>query len=100
MFVHHFVDQAGLELGNPPASASQVLGLKACATTPSKHSFSNSQPQGTKGEKYERVGKEMALPTSPEKVKKKKAIGLGRWLSGGHESIRGKSSDSQHGDES
>jgi hypothetical protein len=31
----HFVDQAGLELRNPPASASQVLGLKACATTPS-----------------------------------------------------------------
>jgi hypothetical protein len=29
----HFVDQAGLELRNPPASASQVLGLKACATT-------------------------------------------------------------------
>jgi hypothetical protein len=29
-----FVDQAGLELRNPPASASQVLGLKACATTP------------------------------------------------------------------
>jgi hypothetical protein len=28
----HFVDQAGLELRNPPASASQVLGLKACAT--------------------------------------------------------------------
>jgi hypothetical protein len=26
--------QAGLELRNPPASASQVLGLKACATTP------------------------------------------------------------------
>jgi hypothetical protein len=25
---------AGLELRNPPASASQVLGLKACATTP------------------------------------------------------------------
>jgi hypothetical protein len=25
----HFVDQAGLELRNPPASASQVLGLKA-----------------------------------------------------------------------
>jgi hypothetical protein len=32
----HFVDQAGLELRNPPASASQVQGLKACATTPSK----------------------------------------------------------------
>jgi hypothetical protein len=30
----HIVDQAGLELRNPPASASQVLGLKACATTP------------------------------------------------------------------
>jgi hypothetical protein len=29
----HF-DQDGLELRNPPASASQVLGLKACATTP------------------------------------------------------------------
>jgi hypothetical protein len=30
----HFVDQAGLELRDPPASASRVLGLKACATTP------------------------------------------------------------------
>jgi hypothetical protein len=30
----HFVDQAGLDLRNPPASASRVLGLKACATTP------------------------------------------------------------------
>jgi hypothetical protein len=30
----HFVDQAGLELRNLPASASQVLGLKVCATTP------------------------------------------------------------------
>jgi hypothetical protein len=29
----HSVDQAGLELRNPPASAPQVLGLKACATT-------------------------------------------------------------------
>jgi hypothetical protein len=29
----HFVDQAGLELRNPPASASQVLRSKACATT-------------------------------------------------------------------
>jgi hypothetical protein len=30
----HFVDQAGLdELRNPPASASQVLELKTCATT-------------------------------------------------------------------
>jgi hypothetical protein len=31
----HFVDQAGLKLRNPPASASRVLGLKACATMPS-----------------------------------------------------------------
>jgi hypothetical protein len=30
----HSVDQAGLELRNLPASASQVLGLKACTTTP------------------------------------------------------------------
>jgi hypothetical protein len=31
----HFVDQAGLQLRNPPASASasRVLGLKVCATT-------------------------------------------------------------------
>jgi hypothetical protein len=28
------VDQAGLELRNLPAPASQVLGSKACATTP------------------------------------------------------------------
>ena len=34
----HFVDQAGLELRNPPASASRVLGLKACATTPGYNS--------------------------------------------------------------
>jgi hypothetical protein len=30
----HSVDQAGLKLRNPPASASRVLGLKACAITP------------------------------------------------------------------
>jgi hypothetical protein len=30
----HFVDQAGLELRNLPASAYRVLGLKACTTTP------------------------------------------------------------------
>jgi hypothetical protein len=35
----HSVDQAGLELRNPPASASQVLGLKACGTMPSSTSF-------------------------------------------------------------
>jgi hypothetical protein len=31
----HFVDQAGLELRNLPASSSRVLGLKVCDTTPS-----------------------------------------------------------------
>jgi hypothetical protein len=30
----HFVNQAGLELRSLPASASRVLGLKACSTTP------------------------------------------------------------------
>jgi hypothetical protein len=35
----HFVDQAGLKLRNPPASASRVLGLKVCATTPSLSVF-------------------------------------------------------------
>jgi hypothetical protein len=35
----HSVDQAGLELRNPPVSASRVLGLKACATTPGLMSF-------------------------------------------------------------
>ena len=30
----HFVDQAGRKVRNPPVSASQVLGLKACDTTP------------------------------------------------------------------
>jgi hypothetical protein len=32
----HSVYQAGLELRNQPASASRVLELKACATTPSR----------------------------------------------------------------
>jgi hypothetical protein len=35
----HSVDQAGLKLRNPPASASQVLGLKACATTARPSSY-------------------------------------------------------------
>jgi hypothetical protein len=30
----HFVDQAGLQLRNLPASASRVLGLNVCATMP------------------------------------------------------------------
>jgi hypothetical protein len=35
----HSVDQAGLELRYPPASASQVLGLKVCATTAQPNLF-------------------------------------------------------------
>jgi hypothetical protein len=55
----HFVDQAGLELRNPPASASQVLGLKACATTPScwavlKNYISHPQNNAYKGDEYKR----------------------------------------------
>jgi hypothetical protein len=40
----HSVDQAGLKLRNPPASASWVLGLKACATTPGSAQHSWWQP--------------------------------------------------------
>jgi hypothetical protein len=45
----HSVDQASLKLRNPPASASRVLGLKVCATTPGKQCLlltteSSSQP--------------------------------------------------------
>jgi hypothetical protein len=29
----HSVNQAGLKLNDPPASASQVLGLKVCTTS-------------------------------------------------------------------
>jgi Na+/melibiose symporter-like transporter len=39
----HFADQTDLELRNPPASASQVLGLKACATTAWLRLFFNSE---------------------------------------------------------
>lgn len=35
----HSQDQAGFKLRDPPASASQVQGLKACATTPSSKIF-------------------------------------------------------------
>jgi hypothetical protein len=35
----HSVDQAGLKLRNPPASASQVMGLKACTTTAQLNEF-------------------------------------------------------------
>jgi hypothetical protein len=35
----HSVDQAGLKLRNLPASASQVLGLKACAISARQISY-------------------------------------------------------------
>jgi hypothetical protein len=37
----HSVDQAGPKLRDPPASANQVLGLKACTTTPGRFFFFN-----------------------------------------------------------
>jgi hypothetical protein len=42
----HSVDQAGLELRNPSASASQMLGLKACTTMPGPN-FASYQRQWT-----------------------------------------------------
>jgi hypothetical protein len=39
----HFIDQVGLELRNLPASASRVLGLKACTTVPSFKYLFNSR---------------------------------------------------------
>ena len=39
----HSVDQAGLKLRNSPASVSQVLGLKVCATMPSPRFYSLCQ---------------------------------------------------------
>jgi hypothetical protein len=35
----HSVDQAALELRNLPASASEALGLKVCATTAQQYSY-------------------------------------------------------------
>ena len=41
----HSVGQADLELRNPPASASQVLGLQACTTTAWQSKFSKMDSQ-------------------------------------------------------
>jgi hypothetical protein len=35
------VDQAGLKITDPPTSASQVLGSKACASTPLLFTYTN-----------------------------------------------------------
>jgi hypothetical protein len=53
----HFVDQAGLELRNPPASASQVLGLKACGFNPDFYILS----KGENKERGRQVGTEPSL---------------------------------------
>jgi hypothetical protein len=51
----HSVDQAGLELRNLPASASWVLGLKACTTTPGWHSLSTPAPDRRQGNSEDSV---------------------------------------------
>jgi hypothetical protein len=52
------VDQAGLELRNPPASASQVLRLKACATTARQHFYARDTKliEEKVGESLEEIG--------------------------------------------
>jgi hypothetical protein len=49
----HSVDQAGLKLKNPPASASQVLGLKACATMSGRTTIFNKSTQKLFNMKYD-----------------------------------------------
>ena len=52
----HSVDQAGLELRNPLAFASRVLGLKACATTARLKVLLKAQYLATIGKKREKAG--------------------------------------------
>jgi hypothetical protein len=54
----HFVDQAGLELRNPPASASQTLGSKACATKPSGRVYLKKEEKEEEEEEEEEEEKE------------------------------------------
>jgi hypothetical protein len=56
----HFVDQAGLELRNLPASASRVLGLKACATMPGYYMVFDKSSQ-TLGEQ-DRTSQDLEVP--------------------------------------
>jgi hypothetical protein len=49
----NFVDQAGLELRNLSASASQVLGLKVYATTPGETMSCKQKKKKEEGEKEE-----------------------------------------------
>jgi hypothetical protein len=49
----HSVDQSGLKLRNPPASASQVLGLKACMA--SSLDLESRTQRNYKGKRFSRV---------------------------------------------
>jgi hypothetical protein len=64
----HSVDQAGLKLRNPPASASQVLGLKVCVTTSSSRSFLNLLNASSDTE----VGKEQLIVLEAKPSTRKK----------------------------
>ena len=54
------MDQAGRELRNPPASAFQVLGLKACATTVQQFCLLFNEDMGEMG-KMEACGPYLLL---------------------------------------
>ncbi|GAB1295177.1 Nucleolar RNA helicase 2 [Apodemus speciosus] len=77
----HSVDQAGLELRNPPASASQVLGLKVCAaaaTAAGQDLPLRCKNKGTPGEipVEQKEGAFSNFPISEETVKLLKARGV------------------------
>jgi hypothetical protein len=90
----HFVDQAGLELRNLPASASHVLGLKACATTPGESDFLLSRKgcvttpscMGYQTQEGHYKGQQMAeypTPQPPAALMWAKFHSSGSWLLGG-----------------
>jgi hypothetical protein len=72
----HSVDQAGLKLRNLPASASQVLGLKVCATTARRlWSFLRESSHHYKS-------KVVPAPMSSTNPAESEFLGLYRWLRG------------------
>jgi hypothetical protein len=78
----HSVDQVGLELRNPPASASQVLGLKTCATTTQYKLIlcGSSNPQGHRllggSDSFSSVGTSWNLSTTRQHVIEGAAYGV------------------------
>jgi hypothetical protein len=52
----HSVDHAGLGLRNPPASASQVLGLKTCAKTPGMETLETRRNEHVNNSVYIHAG--------------------------------------------